>query len=88
MGPSLNNSRTTGCGDCGNIHVKFYLVVLCLFRQNTTLAAEKEHATLVQCEYHICPNRGAVCECKGLGACLLISTIKPVVWYQQNAYIW
>ncbi len=38
--------------------------------------------------YHICPNRSAVHKCKGLGARLLISTIKPVIRYLQNAYIY
>ncbi len=38
--------------------------------------------------YRICPNRSTVRECKGLGARLLISTIKPVVWYLQYAYIY
>ncbi len=34
------------------------------------------------------PNRSTVRECKGLGAHLLISTIKPVIRYLQYAYIY
>ncbi len=40
-----------------------------------------------RCSYCVCPNRSAVRECKGLGALLLISTIKRVIWYLQHAYI-
>ena len=40
------------------------------------------------CLYRICPNRSPVCDRKGLGARLLISTIKSVIRHLKYAYIY
>ncbi len=69
-----------------------YVYVVCYRKkQDFTLSISEVNST-VKSVIHVhtidtCPNRSPVCKCKGLGAHLLISIIKPVVRYLQYARI-